>query len=128
MQQSLIGRITSVSVGPKGSLRALSFVSTPVRRPVCSNFPSVSMFGYQHGTIFVPSPCYGQDRRGAQMFIPLIMLAVESSDVIALRTMKLRSRLIKSPIEERRPDSQRRDNFEPACHNVLQYGGSPSAC
>ena len=41
---------------------------------------------------------------------------------------KLGSRLIKSTIQERRPDRQRRDNFEPVCHNVLRYGGSPSAC
>jgi hypothetical protein len=40
----------------------------------------------------------------------------------------LGSRLIKSTIQERRPDRQRRDNFEPVCHNVLRYGGSPSAC
>ena len=40
----------------------------------------------------------------------------------------LGSGLIKSTIQERRSDKQRPSSFEPVCHNVLQYGGSPSAC
>jgi bifunctional non-homologous end joining protein LigD len=40
----------------------------------------------------------------------------------------LGSGLIKSTIQERRSDRQRPSSFEPVCHNVLRYGGSPSAC
>ena len=41
------------------------------------------------------------------------------------RVYSLKSGLIKSTIQELRSGRQRPSSFEPACHSVLRYGGSP---
>jgi GNAT superfamily N-acetyltransferase len=45
-----------------------------------------------------------------------------------IRAGYLGSGLIKPTIQEQRSDRQRPSSFEPVCHSVLRYGGSPLAC